>query len=655
MFSSTPQPKHTPPPARPARSLATTVLRDVGLTDGDAKMGEDKSQAAPSASSRMKDRARHRVYERPKVMEKDKSGKTLQPLAARVMQGKGSVLSIRGAASGSKSVTPPLRNPRRDDPEKWLKEKGRGSSSVGSSSTTRKSNVVLLKAFVISRFDAQRRFLNLERLAADQFWKANDMFPLDSLEAPKDLGAVILKLAGLLEPPVETLSLAHNHFRNLRQLGHISHYLPNLVNLSLQDNQLGSSKELTYLAGRSGAPSKLQELIFLDNPFRAAAEKNGNLPTYRSEVSRQFPHLEMLDLTPLLKIGFDATPEIKADRKKPDLEAAKDFTAPMGPAVLPDNVRDLATGFLASFFPKFDDDRASLADAYAPSATFSYSISTSVPPRARIKKYFHSAELPYQKNLTWTNWQANSRNLTRVTHVNRSAAMLRSSTAEIIRAFTELPKTKHEITGPGAANFLIDAWAVDGVLSVDTSPPIGTALFATVHGQFTELPAKGVRSFDRTFVLAPSAEGSKARLAGWQLVVVSDQLVIRNYSSPESWAPGPLLVQTPEPEGAEGPNKAAVTVAKAQPTQLQHPLPTAPHLSQSHPTPVTQPVQPVLNNEILANLPEAQRELTIQLQMQTGLNTQFAGECMNANGWNLAQALENFNRLRATIPLEAFH
>lgn len=103
--------------------------------------------------------------------------------------------------------------------------------------------------------------------------------------------------------------------------------------------------------------------------------------------------------------------------------------------------------------------------------------------------------MPHQKKLDWADWQANSRNLDRVRHVKRSATLLQTSTVEILRSLEKhVPATKHEITGEGAANFLVDAWAVDGVLSADTSPPIGTALFVTVHGQFTE----GVRiSFQR--------------------------------------------------------------------------------------------------------------------------------------------------------------
>jgi nuclear RNA export factor len=75
-------------------------------------------------------------------------------------------------------------------------------------------------------------------------------------------------------------------------------------------------------------------------------------------------------------------------------------------------------------------------------------------------------------------------------------------------------------------------------------------------------PVGGVRSFDRSFVLVPAPEGSRwvrlsgnrrtlitvirqirAKADGWDVEILSDQLVIRGFSSHEAWSPGPLLVQ----------------------------------------------------------------------------------------------------------------
>lgn len=40
-----------------------------------------------------------------------------------------------------------------------------------------------------------------------------------------------------------------------------------------------------------------------------------------------------------------------------------------------------------------------------------------------------------------------------------------------------------------------------------------------------------------------SVLGDRAKQAGWDVVVLSDQLVVRAYSSFEAWRPGPMRVQ----------------------------------------------------------------------------------------------------------------
>jgi nuclear RNA export factor len=90
-------------------------------------------------------------------------------------------------------------------------------------------------------------------------------------------------------------------------------------------------------------------------------------------------------------------------------------------------------------------------------------------------------------------------------------------------------------------------------------------------------PVGGVRSFDRSFVLVPAPEGSRwvrlfgnwrtliivilqirAKADGWDVEILSDQLVIRGYSSHEAWSPGPILVQA----------LAQVATSSSQPASL---------------------------------------------------------------------------------------
>jgi len=163
---------------------------------------------------------------------------------------------------------------------------------------------------------------------------------------------------------------------------------------------------------------------------------------------------------------------------------------------------------------------------YHPAATFSFSANTSIPPRARIQG-LHST-LPNQKNLKWDVWlsggNGGSRNLSRVGNVDKMAQSLHLGRENVGQSILGLPKTKHDITGAPSA-FCLDGWLT------------GSTLFVTVHGQFTEgrnffplltlcrprglgtrgglqsvyptEPVNALRSFDRSFVLAPAADDSR--------------------------------------------------------------------------------------------------------------------------------------------------
>ena len=176
---------------------------------------------------------------------------------------------------------------------------------------------------------------------------------------------------------------------------------------------------------------------------------------------------------------------------------------------------------MTRFFTLFDTQRSELLDVYHPAATFSFSANTSIPPRARIQG-LHST-LPNQKNLKWDVWlgggNGGSRNLSRVGNVDKMAQSLHLGRENVVQSALGLPKTKHDIAGAPSA-FCLDGWLT------------GSTLFVTVHGQFTEgmnffslsplrpsdtwtysaypiEPVNALRSFDRSFVLAPAADDSR--------------------------------------------------------------------------------------------------------------------------------------------------
>lgn len=99
----------------------------------------------------------------------------------------------------------------------------------------------------------------------------------------------------------------------------------------------------------------------------------------------------------------------------------------------------------------------------------------------------------------------------------------------IVKRLLSLPATVHDLSR--ADNFVTDAWQTPG------SQKYPVVLFLNVHGEFTESPAGTPLSFDRTFLVAPSAPGSRAQSAGWNYLILSDSFIVRNYSC----KPGSLI------------------------------------------------------------------------------------------------------------------
>jgi len=258
----------------------------------------------------------------------------------------------------------------------------------------------------------------------------------------------------------------------------------------------------------------------------------------------------------------------------------------------------------------FDSQRATLSNVYNESATFSFQANTSIPARAKIQGFQYSKEMPNQRHLDWSLWLgAGSRNLSRVGGiVDKMLKSIHLGRDNVLSAMSSLPQTRHDIVG-AAEKFCIDAWPV--------THEDRTTLFLSVHGQFIEEPVGGVRSFDRSFVLSPAPEGSRAKANGWDVEILSDQLVIRNYCSHEAWRPGPLLVQA----------------APSSNSQLASSLPI---------------------QQELAAIPEPQRSLVAQLCTRTLLTVQFAVDCLQNNRWDVDQALANFEQVKGTLGRDAF-
>ena len=135
---------------------------------------------------------------------------------------------------------------------------------------------------------------------------------------------------------------------------------------------------------------------------------------------------------------------------------------------------------MASFFEKFDTQRATLFDVYDSTSTFSFSANTAIPTRARLQGFQHSKEMPNQRKLEWSAWllggEGGSRNLSRIAGgLEKTVESLHIGAENVVKAIVDLPGTRHDINGP-AENFSVDAFPV-----LD-----GQKLLINVHGQFTE-------------------------------------------------------------------------------------------------------------------------------------------------------------------------
>ncbi|PSR72948.1 hypothetical protein PHLCEN_2v11185 [Hermanssonia centrifuga] len=564
----------TPPPG--SRVIATNAFRKAGLMDHDERM-RDASDKPGGRKGHQKTNTHKVRSHRPRAAEavlgKDHpSSSNRNPmLAARIAASSSSEgLAIRGA---SKATT--AGRLRRNA----ISLNGSSSSNVVNRATTVGVKVIeLWKEFVNLRWNPEARFLNLERMLDDEFIAKNRLIPPGAPGSSTKEASVIFKIAGQLKPDVQTISLAHNNIGNGVMLTTMAHYLPKLANLSLEGNKLKMWRDLDYISGRKGKLEHLRELILKGNPIRELEYQNNRAHKYKSELARRFPSLEMLDQEAIVKIAFDV-PQASTSGTITRTTATT-FPAPMMPPFITGVDGSIVSNFLMRYFPLYDNQRSALIDAYHPSATFSFSANTAIPVRARIEGYHYSKEMPNQRKLEWPPWllggHGGSRNLSRMAGGGqRLTKTLHVGGEEAVKAMADLPSTKHDVSG-SPEKFCVDAWPV--------THADGTALFITLHGQFTELPSEGIRSFDRSFIVAPAPDGSRvllpkfltglcrAKLNGWDVMIMSDQLVVRAYSKHEAWQPGPMRVQAGDSLPSDTPPSSVPSLTPQAEAQLQQDL-----------------------------------------------------------------------------------
>ncbi|BGP36661.1 nuclear mRNA export, poly(A)+RNA binding protein [Rhodotorula kratochvilovae] len=539
------------------------------------------------------------------------------------------------------------------------------SSKAGKSSDPpTQSTIDVLRLFLLSRYSQPDRMLNLESMSDDPILKQHKLLAPGQPGAPTNMAGAIWKLSKELFPDVVSLSLANNNLSSLLPLSPylLTSSLPHIENVSFANNNIKNFRDLDPFSPLVGKERKdkqpkgwgqLKELVLTGNPVVGSG---GQPETYAREMARRFATLRTLDQKPLdPSIAFTAGQERPNPTDGPGLssraKSEKAKAAKREPVVFPvditkggffesDGARDFVGQFFLKFFDAFDNDRPSLLPVYAPICTFSLHADTANPVRARAKKVGTKGDrrFPNQHKLDWNVYLTaeGSRNLVRVRNPEKRVATLKVTPSSIITTIVALPKTKHPLEE--ANKFVWDSWTMPNMLAPPQPGAEGeTVIFASVHGEFTEFPSKGVRSFDRTFILAPAPPGSPAAAAGWPCIVLSDLLTLRGYSDLAFSKP-----RVPRPP-KDAPAAAAPPVGVVD-------------LAAAAAAGVVPGAVPVAGQERAEGITDEQQSLVLQLQAVTRLTYAFAHLCLAQNAWDPHQALAQFQGLQAqgSIPAEAF-
>lgn len=342
---------------------------------------------------------------------------------------------------------------------------GGGPASTANPNAPKMSAIEVLTQLLGTRYDAMNKFLNLEAMDMDPIVRNSGLDGISKDQESSKMGPVICKLIAEKCPDVQTISLARNRLRTTFPFATLWERLPNLVNLSLQDNMLSSYRELEPINGKEF--KFLRELVLVGNPLQQQqCSKPGGELRYRSDIKKLFPSIQVLDSQKVLEeISFDIG-ESSVNRVELPLEVKQGFFDN-------DVTSGTAGSFLQRFFQLFDDSRSALLDLYDPTSIFTLHINPNPPPHRSQTRRREDFEA----------WWNHNRNHSRFTHGAKRESLIYIGNQDIIRVFANLPQTRHPLNNP--EKFVVDAWQTTDyyVGEVAEKKPM---LFINVHGEFTE-------------------------------------------------------------------------------------------------------------------------------------------------------------------------
>ncbi|CAO1613084.1 unnamed protein product [Sympodiomycopsis kandeliae] len=649
---------------RQGHNIAGSALRKAGLMDGDSGMtsasrrgagrgrgGGASSTAGPSRSVDNSPQGNQAKGRKARDRANPLAARLNRPTAKASLTGtsdpnvRGQAFGIRGAAKGKG------------------KGRGQGSSIPGAVESTpatfnTQGTIAVLRRLLSSRWNGASSFLNLSNLKDDPILKEGRVVPPGQPKAHKDIGTVIFKLASELYPQIATISLGQNDFKSLIPILTLPQHIPNLQNLSLENNDLKWTKDLAVLNGKSGKFAGLRELVLTGNPMQTNAASALNEEGYRAEVISTFPTLTLLDSVDVSQ-KESAIAQLPSGGKKSKGDQVlgpetpiRNFPVQTKAGFSDEAANGIVPSFLHRFFTLFDSSRESpeLRSVYASNATWTIVVNTSIPPRARSAGYQNSKDLPRQKDLTWSMYLKSLTNHNIMSLGAKSASKgCPIGAGTILAMFKKMPATRHPITD--ASKFVVDSWILPNtVVGALVGSKQGTqpeklekpdaVLFINVKGEFAEGPSFGVRSFERTFMVAPASPESPAAKAGWPCTILSEQLTVKNYTGIDGWKVDSLPV-------GDVTTSVVGQMQLPQAAPQAQPLPQGTLQPQAQPGPAPTPA-PGIN--------EQQHNLALQFSAETRLTYPFAVQCLAENNWDGHAAMNVFTNLKNAggIPPDAF-
>ncbi|KAG5438943.1 hypothetical protein PCANB_002273 [Pneumocystis canis] len=487
------------------------------------------------------------------------------------------LLRLSGSRFAGKNLSISLSSSSKDHPMTMI-----CSGSSMSMPTSKESTINVLRQFLSSRYFSETKMLDLSSMHSCPLLIDSGMF--SSAATSLKMFPALMKIAEREFPNVISVNLSSNNISSLINMSTLAQVYPNLKNLNLADNLLKYYKDLNVWSHKDKFPN-LQELILIGNEVRENEIRKGNEANYRSEITRRFPNLKLLDMVPVIQA-------IQFDIKDTAIDASEKIVLPekiSGSFFESDLTRNTVMGFLEKYFSLYDNDRQNVITMYDQNALFSISVNTTAPRKKERGVFSYNVS-------QFSQYVSMSRNLLRLESLDARIKRLNIGHADISKALSALPKTRHNFTDSNL--YCVDAWTLKGVLSSDSDPNGLVGIQIILHGEFSELGSRREikRSYDRTFIIGPD---------NGNVTIRSDMLIIRAYGGSDNF-----------------------------------------YVNKQNETP------------FLSNISEQQQKqyMLVEISKKTGLNQQFSLMCLEQNEWNMEKAMNNFNILKnkGVIPLEAF-